>query len=185
MSVEVVKAVKAELEARGVNLSGPCGAFAIASRVAWRLRDTGIGLHHQDAGRTHCAFQGGTYSPDFLVYPDGRGVDVLGDGGGANNPQWAEKPGDATRWRAPGNPDAGAPETPQPTPTPVPAPSPCLYQPVDLGAILEELTALREDLATTDAKVQFLISRPVPVVTFPPYRGGVNFRGSIVLNPDK
>ena len=39
----VVAAVKADLVARGVDLSGDCGAFAITSRVAWTLRSRPTG----------------------------------------------------------------------------------------------------------------------------------------------
>src|SRR6185436_18169417 len=41
---DVVQAVKADLVARGVNISGPCGAFQITGRVAWILRNEGWGL---------------------------------------------------------------------------------------------------------------------------------------------
>src|SRR5437773_305690 len=50
---DVVAAVKAELEARHVDLSGPCGAFAITKRVAWRLRNDGAGLLPKSGG-TNC-----------------------------------------------------------------------------------------------------------------------------------
>src|SRR5688572_15243198 len=39
-----VAAVKERLRADGVDLIGPCGAFAITKRVAWGLRATGAGL---------------------------------------------------------------------------------------------------------------------------------------------
>jgi hypothetical protein len=97
-----VAAVKAQLEAQGVNLAGPCGAFAITQHVAWGLRTSGIGLVSKPSGN-NC--QG--YSVDYLAYPNGDGVDILGDAGGANVPQWSVKPGEFAgedRWRPPMQP---------------------------------------------------------------------------------
>jgi hypothetical protein len=112
--VEVVSAVKNDLVARGVSLSGPCGAFEITKRVAWVLRAQGIGLLSKPQGN-NC--QG--YSVDFLTRQDGSGLDILGDGGGDNTPTWhdAEPPGAlSSRWREPFDPGDGV-VTPPPTPT--------------------------------------------------------------------
>ena len=185
MSVAVVQSVKTDLEARGFDLSGPCGAFAIASRVAWQLRDTGLGLNHQDANRTHCASHGGTWSPDFLIYPDGRGIDTLIDGGGANTPSWQDKPGDASRWRAPFNPDEGTIPVP---PDPPPMPTTCLFQPTDLSGVATaaEVAALRADVAELTALVQAIIAnpQPVPPIVFPKYAWrSPAFGGNVVAVP--
>jgi len=94
-----VAAIKAQCEAAGLDLTGPCGAFAITQRVAWGLRAVGIGLVSKPGGN-HC--QG--YSVDYLCFPNGDGVDLLGDAGGRNTPQWAVKPNEFTgqdRWRDP------------------------------------------------------------------------------------
>lgn len=185
MSVAVVQSVKTDLEARGFDLSGPCGAFAIASRVAWQLRDTGLGLNHQDANRTHCASHGGTWSPDFLIYPDGNGVDTLIDGGGANTPSWQPKQGDAARWRAPFNPDEGTTPGPDPEP-PQPPDVVCRFQPTDQSAVLAELSALRAEVAVLTGMVQTLLDRPAPVpdVRFPQYTWrSPAFGGTVTSTP--
>ncbi len=117
--VDLVTSVKAQLVAQGVNLAGPCGAFEITKRVAWALRAQGVGLLDKPAGN-NC--QG--YSVDYVVFPDGSGRDILGDGGGDNVPEWDaepnEPPGSFTgRWRAPFDP-ADGPITGTPVPPPVP-----------------------------------------------------------------
>lgn len=103
LSAQYVAAVKAQLERDGVNLSGPCGAFAITKRVAWGLRRRGIGLVSKPSGN-----QCEGYSVDYLCWSNGDGVDILADAGGKNTPQWTEKPGEFTgqedRWRAPVEP---------------------------------------------------------------------------------
>src|SRR5690349_18269590 len=48
--VEVVAAVKADLQARGVSLAESCGAFQITKRVAWTLRAQGAGVLDKPAG---------------------------------------------------------------------------------------------------------------------------------------
>jgi len=102
MSAAYVAAVKAQLEAAGVNLIGPCGAFQITKRVAWGLRGAGVGLVSKPGGN-HCD----GYSVDYLCFQNGHGVDILGDAGGENTPQWAGKPDEFTgqdRWRSPVRP---------------------------------------------------------------------------------
>lgn len=93
---DVVAAVKSELQARGVDLSAPCGAFQITKRVAWRLRAEGAGLLSKPGGN-NCE----GYSVDYVVYLTGRGADILGDAGGANIPGWNEEtdPDFVARWR--------------------------------------------------------------------------------------
>jgi hypothetical protein len=115
----VVAQVKADLVARGLDISGECGAFRIVLRVAWTLRGQGAGLVAKPGG-SNC--QG--YSTDLIQFSD-RWVDILGDAGGMNAPAWAEH-ADVTpsMWRAPFDPgDTPAPAPiPQPTPQPIPAP---------------------------------------------------------------
>lgn len=136
MSVATVTAVKEQLIQAGVDLNGPCGAFEITKRVAWIEKETGIGLHRQDEGRTGCWFNGVYCSVDFMVYKDGRAIDCLGDAGGANTPQWGEKVGDASRWVAPMDPGGS---TPPPEPTPEPEPD---AKPIEVET-LRELRDLR------------------------------------------
>jgi len=97
---DLVVAVKTMLLREGHDLSGPCGAFAITKHVAWALKKTGAGLLSKPGGN-NCE----GYATDVIVYPDGQLVDILGDGGGANTPQWAEGEDiDPSRWRPPVEP---------------------------------------------------------------------------------
>lgn len=116
MSQGIVDTIKAQLEARGVDLRGPCGAFEITSRVAWEVRGEGWGLHAKESGN-QC--QG--YSVDVLIHPSGKYVDILQDAGGANGPSWQlHEGGDVTKWRPPFEVDT--PPTPPPNPPPNPDP---------------------------------------------------------------
>jgi hypothetical protein len=111
---DIVAAVKAELERRGVNLSGPCGAFAITKRVAWALRGEGAGLLSKPAGN-NCE----GYSVDYIVYPDGSSADILTDAGGANSPSWGSNPPDTDfigRYRPAVDPGDSPPPPPPPPP---------------------------------------------------------------------
>jgi hypothetical protein len=117
--LDLVRAVKAELEGKQVELTGPCGAFEITKRVAWALREEGAGLLDK-LGGSNCH----GFATDIVCYRNGDIVDILGDGGGANNPAWAvkEKEVDPSRWRKPidpgeapgGSGDGGGPQ-PKPT----------------------------------------------------------------------
>lgn len=141
MNPTFVQAIKTDLEARGIPLAGPCGAFEITARVAWALRDRGCGLLAKSAGN-HCR----GYAVDYLVFQGEQAVDILGDAGGANDPRWAVDP-DPTllaRWRPPI--DLGDEALPPPPPPPPAQP------PADLSALLSRLDALlqvRTQLATT------------------------------------
>ncbi len=84
---EVVRQVKKYLVDEGVNLSGNCGAFEITKRVAWVLRGEGAG-----ALTTWHSGQCDGLATDIVAYPDNSGADILGDSGGANNPQWLGGP---------------------------------------------------------------------------------------------
>lgn len=83
-----------------MDLSGPCGAFAIVKMAAWGLRATGAGLLSKPSGN-NCD----GYATDIICYPDGRIIDVLGDGGNANTPNWNQVESvEANRYRPPINP---------------------------------------------------------------------------------
>jgi hypothetical protein len=112
MSQEVVAAVKQELQQRGVDLSGPDGAFKITSRVAWRLRANGVGLLEKSSGNNSRGF-----AVDIVCFRDGRQVDMLRDGGGENGPQWnVLEFVTPDRWRAPLDPQDEQPSGQTPTP---------------------------------------------------------------------
>lgn len=136
---DVVGSVKAGLQARGVDLSGPCGAFQITKRVAWTLRGDGAGTLDKPAGN-NCEGR----AVDIIVYPDGHGYDILSDGGGANGPAWNDVGIDngAGRWRpVTSDPDAGVPPV-------VSGPPPIINIPpaqiLDLSAVLAAIKDMRD-----------------------------------------
>lgn len=153
MAQSDVQAVKDQLTAQGKDLSGSCGAFEITKRVAWNLRAQGLGLLRKTSGN-NC----GGFSVDGVMKKDGSAWDILGDGGGANNPQWnAIDPVDPALWTAPTDPqDTTIPAPPAPTPTPAPPP-------VDLGPVLAQFEALNANIkALSDAherQYQDLVAR--------------------------
>jgi len=138
---DLVAQIKAKLQASGVSLDGPCGAFAITKRVAWALRGQGAGLLDKPGGN-----QCEGFATDIVMFPDGSLVDILGDGGGANTPMWnvtgeirptsqfrpAVDPGDEV---PPVKPDAGTPST------------------TGLDAVSAKLDTLAAALASLDQKL--------------------------------
>lgn len=144
----VVVAVKGELQAKGVNLQGSCGAFAITNEVATRV---GMKLLHKGGGNRAVPLPDGSclsgdqtssegYATDYLILlPSGVGVDILGDGGGANIPQWSTEDAadmvarNLQNWR---NPVAS---TLPPTPTPAPVPGPVVVTPPASNPTLAEI----------------------------------------------
>lgn len=82
-----VAAIKDALVKHGTSLAGPCGAFEITKHVSYGLSLTSpaYGLLSKPSGN-NC--QG--YATDIVMRSDGQGYDILGDGGGTNNPQWGE-----------------------------------------------------------------------------------------------
>jgi len=101
-SAAYVSAIKAWLISQQVNLTGPCGAFAITRRVAWGLRDQGAGLLSKPSGN-NCE----GYATDIVMFRDAGGdiIDILGDGGNQNNPMWSVTDRvDLARWRPPVQP---------------------------------------------------------------------------------
>ena len=85
---DVVERIKAELVAKGEDLSSPndtkpCNPFKITSRVAWELRDEGVGLIRK--GGNNC----NGYSTDAIMYKSDGGVyDILVGSGESNTPAW-------------------------------------------------------------------------------------------------
>lgn len=143
---DVVADVVNDLRARGVDISGPCGALAIVKRVAWRLRAEGAGLLFKNTGN-NCEER----AVDIIVYPDGHGFDVLTGGGDANGngPDWSPVPIDsgASRWRGVAvDPDGGLIPQPPPIATPPPVvipPPPPPAQILDLSAVLTAIADVR------------------------------------------
>jgi hypothetical protein len=163
---ETVEQVKADLVARGEDLSGPCGAFKITRRVAWALRDSGAGLLSKPSGN-NCE----GYATDVICYPDGRTFDCLIDGGGQNGPTWEQHhphdPAVAARYRPAIDPgDAPDPE-PEPEPEPQPEPVPELP---DLAAVIAQIQhmskrvdEIRNEFVLTRASIQAVYEKPAPV----------------------
>ncbi len=141
MSIEVVKAVKAELEKRGKDLSGPCGAFAITRQVAIEL---GLGVLSKPSGNNceSCAV-------DQVMTREGAIRDILGDAGGANTPTWgdAEQVDPARYVAVSGASVLGAPPKPQDAPTAPTSPS------VDLDPTQARIAALEAAYAAQDASL--------------------------------
>lgn len=94
MSQAIVAEMKDYCVAHKIDISGAnCGEITV--RVAWKLRATGAGLLEKASGNN---FKG--YATDIIAFSDGRIVDILMDGGGANTPAWNEGDRvDASRYR--------------------------------------------------------------------------------------
>jgi len=107
-SAQLVADIKAGLVARGISLSGACGAFEITKRVAWALKSGGGGLLEKLTGNK-CQDR----SVDIVAFQgvgETRIFDMLIDGGAANGPTWSEgTPVAANRWKAPTDPGDTAP----------------------------------------------------------------------------
>lgn len=96
-----VAAAIAQLQAHGVDLSGPCGAARIANLVAWNLRPGFVLLRKVGGFRATlhddgCAPGGDGFdsrepgiATDYIIdRATGYGYDILSDSGGANTPHW-------------------------------------------------------------------------------------------------
>jgi len=170
--IELVASVKADLVARGVNLTGPCGAFEITKRVAWALRDEGFGLVAKNPGQNGCDANGERYAIDALMLRNGQTFDLLVNSGGeerngvpvpgtGNGPAWQETGAAAqSSWRAPFPVETPVvlPDPPHPLPDlpkpPVPDPVPVsasdverilAAQAADTERILAAIAALRQE----------------------------------------
>lgn len=168
----VVAAVVQQLKAAGTDITGACGAFAITDRVAWALRDEGLGIldkaccDNDGFNATHCEMPKGSghfYSTDIVIYKDGDYADILGDAGGANTPYWGAQhdPSLIFRWRPPVDPGDGTqpPPVSQPVPPPVvtmPQPSPVVTQPPAASGSIFDYTPLLQQIL--DSQNQLLQS---------------------------
>jgi hypothetical protein len=112
---DIVAAVKANLVAHGVDLSGPCGAFQITGRVAFFLVGENWGLIAKTPGQNGCSVQGhGRYSVDAVMLPDGTVVDMLINSETENIPAWQHAgPQPPSNWRAPFTLDPEIPGPPK------------------------------------------------------------------------
>lgn len=111
MSQDIVKRVKDYFEAKGDDLSGPCGAFKITKQVAIEL---GLGVLQKPAGNNCDGF-----AVDQVMTREGVIRDVLGDAGGANSPQWGDgEQVDPNRYKSVSGPSVlqNAPQVPQDPP---------------------------------------------------------------------
>lgn len=177
----VVEAVKASLETRGFDLSGPCGAFQITKRVAWDLRAQGAGLHKKPHGHNCDGF-----ATDIVVMKKSDTVyevyDILIDSGGQNDPTFDLKGliNDPANYVP-----AFDPHDAPPAPTPSPEPP---RQPADLTAVFQAIYTLDANLAALLRDVLEQLDRieaakkPEPV-KFPVYRGRL-FGFTLTLTPD-
>lgn len=147
--LQIVQSVKADLVAKGADLSGSCGAFSITRRVAAILhqQDPNYGLLWKDWGN-----QCENFAVGIIVYRDGRHWDILIDDGGQNGPAWNLEPENVEphRWRAPV--DVPNPGTPAPDPGTPPTPDYRLPT-IDIAPILQKLDALQIDLARVERQL--------------------------------
>lgn len=95
-----VVAAKAELVARGISITGACGAFEIVKKVVQLLApsEPQVGLLAKSTVGLTCL----GYAVDTLCYNDGISFTILADPGGTNTEQWSF--GGmvlVNRWRAP------------------------------------------------------------------------------------
>ena len=162
----IVEQVKTQLVAQGVNVTGACGAFRITNEVA---KIAGVKLLHKAGGYRavpqadgtcldgdHSALADG-YATDYVIdlRQGGVGFDILGDGGGANVPQWSgpeTDPGLVARnlqnWRDPIATPALGPSVPIPsTNVPIVGTPPAL----DLSEVVYKLRTLEAELTAHEA----------------------------------
>ena len=175
--IELIASIKADLVARGVNLTGPCGAFEITKRVAWALRGEGFGLVAKSPAQNGCDANGERFAIDAIMLRDGQTFDILVSAGGEEDANHQPKPGTGNgpafqvtgaapreSWRAPfqvdplpdpPKPDPPKPDPPKPDP-PKPDPGPILAtdvqrilaaQAADTERILSAIAALRQEVS--------------------------------------
>ena len=158
-----VQKAKLDLEAAGVDISGP-NAIRITNLVAFRL---GYGLLYKEIGTRAVLYADGSpcqwgddvrepgFAVDYVIDPRTKfGFDILGDGGGANDPQWPGSPETDfvdrnTRWyRDPIGPETYfPPRRPHPDP-PIDDEVKSLLREINenVKASTSELQGLREDV---------------------------------------
>lgn len=148
--VDLVRATKDSLVSAGVNLSGPCGAFAITGRVAWALRGQGWGLIAKNPAQNGCDTPNGRFAVDALTNLDGSAVDLLINSETDNTPAWqilsGPVAGPNALWRAPF--DLGGIAPPPVVTPPAPLPS------GDLDVLLEAIADLNTQVVNLRAYIE-------------------------------
>lgn len=149
-NTDIVAQVKADLEARGVNLSGPCGAFEITRRVAWALRGDGVGLLQKTSGN-NC----NGCSVDVVCYRDGTWVDVLINSETENRPAWQVGPDklDPSRWLPPIDPGGTPAPVPEPTPAARPADDELDKLLIATGQLIDGIESLTGAIEALDTRI--------------------------------
>lgn len=151
-----VREVIDRLKAQGVDLSGACGALRITNAVALELPGFKL-LRKQGGWRAIPQPNGGCldgdhasgpgYATDYLIAVNEGfvGYDLLGDGGGANTPQWSgpENGADVIVRNAQNAADPFG-MAPPPPPPPPPPPSPGADYTTLLQRILDSQDRLLE-----------------------------------------
>lgn len=138
--LDIVRAIKKEVLAKGIDLDmppGECGRYQITKRVIWWFRDEGAGSIRKAPEQNNCDGHG----VDIVMYKDGTIVDILGGGNeGRDTPQWnVLAPVDPALWLAPVDPGDTPAAIPPPQP-PSPPPPPIVT--VDLAPVLAKLDAI-------------------------------------------
>ena len=75
-----------------VNPTDTASVFEVTKRVAWALRNEGVGLLVKNDGENTVSWQGYSFSAGRICYPDGHVIKVITDvgAGGANGASWNE-----------------------------------------------------------------------------------------------
>lgn len=147
---DVVRAVKAQLEAAGVPVSDgqPEHLAQLCAHVAWQLRDEGCGLLDKPAGDNIAPYHGRMISCSRVCYPDGTLRKIVSDAGpgGANGAGWGDDGTvDASRYIAATQPDDLVAPAPTPDPAPAPAPAPADDEFAIICAKLDDIRKKQDD----------------------------------------
>lgn len=155
MSTDLVALVKADLEARGVQVTGSvAGAFEVTKRVAWQLRAEGAGLLLKPAGENIVTWQGQSFSASRICYPDGRLVKILTDVPTTNGPSWQDNGTvDRRLYVAAIDPDPAPVVVEEPDPIVEPLPDPFLALHAKLDALKVQSDANTEKILTRITEV--------------------------------
>lgn len=84
----------------------PEGAFEVTKRVAWLLRDQGVGLLLKSGGANVVTWGGVSYSAGRVCYGNGRIIKILTDVPTTNGPSWQDDNDLSGVWSRAIDPDA-------------------------------------------------------------------------------
>lgn len=140
----------------GIPITGPCGAFNITARVAYKLRADGWGLIHKNPGQNGCSHDSERYAVDAIMLHNGSVIDLLINSETENIPAWQSVgSADVDLWRSPINLDSDVP-VPIPEPIPIPpVPEKCECK--------SELDSLKKTLDVVLLQVQAINAKEPPV----------------------